>query len=53
MSKNEKPAPSKAKLRVIGIVAGAVLALVCHYVPEQYQTACHAVSQIASVTCGG
>jgi len=56
MSQSKKTPEERSaamKLRLAGIFAGVVLAIVCHYVPAQYQTACHAVSKIAAVSCGG
>ena len=45
-------ASRKKWIRIGAGVAGIVLGIVCHHVPPQYQAACNAVTQIASLSCG-
>lgn len=42
------------RMRTWGILLGVVLAVACNSVPEDYQTACRAVAELAAYGgCGG
>jgi hypothetical protein len=41
------------KIARAAAVAGAVLAVVCQFIPPKYQDACRVVSKVASISAGG
>jgi hypothetical protein len=41
------------RLRRIALAVGAVIGLVCHFLPPDYRDACSAVVKAVSMTCGG
>jgi hypothetical protein len=41
------------RARIRGIILGVALAIACHLVPAEYQTACETISQLAALGgCG-
>jgi uncharacterized membrane protein YgaE (UPF0421/DUF939 family) len=44
---------STKRVRALGVALGIVLAIACHVVPPEYQTACEVVSRITATSCGG
>jgi hypothetical protein len=48
-----QPNENAKRARIRGIILGVLLAVVCHMVPPEYQAACKAVSEIATIgSCG-
>lgn len=44
---------SRAKrLRYIAAALGALLGLLCHLLPHDYQTACTTITKVAAMSCG-
>ncbi len=56
MTDLEKRAATKVRRKRLAkgaAIAGALLGLVCHFVPPDYQAACSAVAKAASLSIGG
>lgn len=34
-------------------IAGAVAAVICHFLPHEYQALCIALTKLGTVSCGG
>ncbi len=52
MSTDVEVAAMRRKILKYGAILGVVLGLVCSSLPEEYQRACGAITQIAGLTCG-
>lgn len=52
-----EPTPTERKKRrrrrVAAVVGGVLLAIVCHFLPLEYQEPCSAIAGIVNITCGG
>lgn len=52
-----KPTPTERKKRrrrrVAAVLVGVLLAVVCHFLPLEYQEPCSAIAGIVNITCGG
>lgn len=53
LDKRAATAARRKRLARGAAVAGAALAVICHFVPPKYQDACAAVAKAASLSCGG
>lgn len=51
----KKTPENRKKLLRLAALSGAVLAILCHLVPHEYQAACQAVAKVIALptTCGG